>query len=680
MPPSPYENVTSSYTALREPLEVPCRFSFGVLDKLLSVVSRLIRLAFFLPNHTIVPYSSSVTGSAKDDDLEHTESLNEGNPNISANLNSVPPLSLHSQLAISMQRLQNVVRSLRAPLAPLSSGASTASNSVLNGYVQYFMEQKGDSKNRRDLLFTQQCLSIDARTRLLDKLYDKIPATLWSAKNTEKSSVALSSAIVIEDMFPFEIQRLALCSGQAASHIRVLGQKGSGAPARSDNRLGALAALESLMNTLSCGLMSDAEARNKAGTDATPQEGLFTGPSTCIYLVSTGGTLVSFSLLSVSESDVGVLTSEPHEKYGSTLHFASVADAACLRFSSSQCGESKKQNISDYIMTINDIYARPTKNSFEFNSCASSSHQTSVPFLPQIYYDKVPGCAPLYDIEFQESIEIVGTSGHNGNSVYNHDLLMTCALEVDYAYSIDELEALLPPPPRTAELILKTPEKNTGGHPHSVPISARPVQSPAVGSSLKKFDVAVPVALAFKSANISSSKQSTTARKFKMKTLIPKKLRSAFSQQTVSGSMKNVSTRNVDVVPNSFLKFAKSESLRRADWASLLSQSSLFELKQQSEARGETISTNGSDSTSKFPEQFPHKKPRWRLDALYTSYRFHALFVRLHTHTRQFSGHGSGMGGSGGGPVSHSVDAGKEGEASKRQVESNSPAGGIDQV
>ncbi len=55
-----FEPIYSSITALREPLEVPCRFSFRIIKKIEDILQRMLRIAFYLPS-TFGPSPPQVT-------------------------------------------------------------------------------------------------------------------------------------------------------------------------------------------------------------------------------------------------------------------------------------------------------------------------------------------------------------------------------------------------------------------------------------------------------------------------------------------------------------------------------------------------------------------------------------------------------------------------------------------
>lgn len=643
--------VNSAYTSLREPLELPCRFSYTVLIKLVNILRRLIRLAVFLSaatsaltSNNIVssefPFNSDLSTSFFADKLSGTEDFVR--INAANSVSNLSPLSLHSQLIVTMQRLEFMTVSLQAPLCPFSSCNQSVDNPVLEGYIEKYMNAQPQLSHFAAAQFSPAFLMMHLRSRLFDTIFVNVSPDLKSCPALNKRVVACTVAAAVEELYPLELQRLALCSEAHAKPIagRVNGIRWAKGNLKSQNKQTALSVIDSVMTQLIRTTVSEIE---QVAFSQSPC------PTSARFIfVATEGVLVSLKVPLHCRSD-NISCKDSSMQKG--LHFAAVAEAASSRYMETDKCVRNKLKIANYLATVNDIYAKPSKIGFEFNAGVSRSHQVAAPILPEAYNE----CDGLNEYPPDEHCVLRGRIDKmfciNDSSICNSDLLITCISSPDYTTAESDVDICISRPLTTRGPI------DTASHNLTAPLDLLPISVAKSQAALpheheghfahpqtprvKKSDVAVPVAITFKASQGSDSfAQSRSRSQFDMKILIPRTIRNAFSYSPrdlntlglvddVKSAQINTGGRQLDL----------SQS-RKADWdklfRALVEKDSSYSESAVSTTQSIKIIVPTAISESQ-SQRIVRIFPKGRLDALYDSFRFEILFIRLHAQVRQLS-------------------------------------------
>lgn len=652
---------------------MPCRFSHAILVKLLGVVRRLIRLAFVLSVHTVAN-PSSVNGGAPavEPNLESgngainkSQSSEDAAKGPAMNLNTTNPISQHSQLIVSMQRLQHLVNCLRAPLQSYAEYPQALSNTVLKSYIQRYMSSP-HGVDEGPSPYSPHRFQGDTRTRILDTLFLNLTG-LHRISPRGKLTVASAAADAIEDLYSLEIQRLVFCSGARtkATNSRLVGGQ-MRVKEGNTNYSAAFTVLHRAMELISCSVLHQVEIEAGVKFHSCEKYRLLlakTSPSKMVY-ISAGGTIVvsSMRLCLEERSDI-----RAGSVSASLVHFVSVAETACERYSASELCKIKKQKVADFLTTLNDIYVRPSRDSAEFNACVSCSHHIKVPLVSQVYnngyhYERFGELGGI-------SIECTDTTAPPEDphcSISNSGILMTSVSPIDYkkmseVRAHDECVSLPVYPLHRASDLSAFDEATPRMIPSEKTVRIRSPagltpRDQAPGSAVKKSDVAIPVSIAFKPPQSLSMKSDPkrSGRRFKIKVLIPGRIRKAFSAPARSECVRE---RQANVVHNTAIAFSLDRKVdsRFADWKELLEGCREQGLSHRSVApsgidgysgRGSSVRVSdregNRDIQAASADSKQNRAVKSRLDSLYKSFRFEGLFVRLHEHTMRFSGRESG--------------------------------------
>lgn len=572
---------------------------------------------------TIVEPSSSSA-------IEKSLSFEEGARATNLNFNCTSPLSLHSQLTVSMHRLENLSMYLKRSLQVCTDRALSQDNKVLSSYIGRYLQKKHITQ-----IVQCQYLVVSTETRLLDTLFEHIGSPECAKMSSDvKYAVAGAAAAAVDELYPLEIQRLALCSdiysksaGTRPSSV-VRWEKENTWNKTKRTALSVIAgAMQSNITNAASNIDSILSSRT---TKMQEMNRAF---------VSSEGTVVTFLLSAPSRNG----RSPADQSTGSgnyLLHFSEVTEAASQRYAESERCLTNKRVVADFLVTVNDIYSRPCRDSIEFTACVSRSHQRYIPIFRNAYSGSSSREA---DWKFDINVENISTGRNPGSSgIPDHSILMTVVQSDDFLKGEAEVKvsnaALLGAQPGSCSF--KEPKNIKSKLPH---VSDMP--SAQTIRNLHKADIAVPVAIAFKSSQPNGRKWESENR-FKMKKLIPRGLRKAFMSSASAGKLDFV-YRNVGTSSPGVNLSNRHLDSRRADWDMLFRNVSqednsvkLNAIQKIDIAEDRHRSTGPAPIVTISSSANP-RTAKGRLDALYESFRFYVLFIRLHAQMRQRLGNES---------------------------------------